>query len=697
MATDSDLYQSVPFEIQTVIEVPAGTTASEIQSIIDTAPPGALIQLAAGQYTIDQTLLLQRSDIALLGSGEGETVLKASSSLKSDSVIQIGHELYRPEYTGNFELDKSASVGSSTLRLDDADGLQAGDTLWLERENTDDFFDEIGDTQWQKDKPLRTSLVTVVDVDGDTVTFEPPLSFDFDPDETTVRRIETVENVALGGFTIEGAYGEADPSKFSNTKSSASGQAAVSVAGTENATLFNIDIEDTASMGFVFAKSLYVDASHLTVDGAHNKGGGGEGYAVWIRDVYNSEFTDLSVYDTRHAVVFASYTSATGNYVHVADTNRDINFHGGRDHGNKVVVDNSVREGAEQSYMAWVAFVNEGTSYGAPTDPDANEVTFRNVVGTSKGDWINAHEDGATIDGAGGSDLIRGGAGNDSLFGNEGHDRFVGLEGFDLIDGGSGTDVLQVDLERSETTLLKTTEGYLLYAGTGAALLTGVETLDLLDGSYSLSGAPQTDGFYTLDHDLVFAAGANGWQRATVTDSTLMGEGLEAVKLSGGKDVTIVGNELANNVISGSGDDVITGLGGDDRLFGKSGDDILDGGDGDDFLNGDHGNDVLIGGNGNDVLLGRRGEDLFIASGGSNVVQDFDVDEDSFLFDDLSSAQIEDALLSFLNTGRGRNGLEIEELLGGNGYVSLTSAAGDNLTLENVSVQDLLGSDSLFA
>ena len=65
----------------------------------------------------------------------------------------------------------------------------------------------------------------------------------------------------------------------------------------------------------------------------------------------------------------------------------------------------------------------------------------------------------------------------------------------------------------------------------------------------------------------------------------------------------IYGDESANNLIGGPGNDQLYGLGGNDTLTGDAGDDILDGGDGDDFLQGDL-NENNISVTGNDVMVG---------------------------------------------------------------------------------------------
>ena len=103
-------------------------------------------------------------------------------------------------------------------------------------------------------------------------------------------------------------------------------------AGTAGLKLFDVTSHDVPSLGVNVASSTKAQIDGITMTGAHNKGEGGNGYALQIRDVYDSSFTNLSDMDMRHSVVFASWTSAAGNFVHVSQTDRDINFHGGRDH-----------------------------------------------------------------------------------------------------------------------------------------------------------------------------------------------------------------------------------------------------------------------------------------------------------------------------------------------------------------------------
>ena len=91
-------------------------------------------------------------------------------------------------------------------------------------------------------------------------------------------------------------------------------------------------------------------------------------------------------------------------------------------------------------------------------------------------------------------------------------------------------------------------------------------------------------------------------------------------------------------IFAGAGNDVIdltsvtfgASAGVAARLYGEAGDDVLWSGRGNDFLLGGEGNDRLNGGVGNDELTGGLGADIFefTSTSGSDVITDFDVDND---------------------------------------------------------------------
>ena len=95
--------------------------------------------------------------------------------------------------------------------------------------------------------------------------------------------------------------------------------------------------------------------------------------------------------------------------------------------------------------------------------------------------------------------------------------------------------------------------------------------------------------------------------------------------------VVLQGNNLANTLTGGAGNDVLLGLGGNDtlnglagadQLFGGTGNDILNGGDDNDVLNGEDGNDTLNGGLGADVMNGGAGNDTFVVDNVGDLVNE---------------------------------------------------------------------------
>ncbi|MHA6345144.1 calcium-binding protein [Roseivivax sp. CAU 1761] len=409
-----------------VIHVTADITSYALQRTIDTAPSGATIELGTGYYGLLRPLRIDRDDIAIVGAGSGETVLGAKQ-LDGPAIV-IGSQDQGPK----LGLAGDAAEGSRKIAVDSGHGLAAGDWIEVVRANTPDFYDEIGDTLWQKDKsPLRTSLVQVEAVAGDEITLATGLHFDFVAEESHLRRVDLAEGVTLGGISVDYGLGRAEPGRFENTLPEFHRDAVIEVAGTAGLQLFDIAADDVPSHGLNVALSSGLNADSLSFGGAHNRGPGGNGYAVQLRDVFDSQLTGLSDSGMRHSVTFASYQSAVGNVVHIAETDRDVNFHGGRDHGNVVRVDRMIRD-ADLDHMSPSVFFNSGTSYGAPTDAGANRVEISELVGSRRSDVVS---------GTSGSDRLDGARGDDWLSGGDGDDVLIGGDGDDLLFGGAGRDV----------------------------------------------------------------------------------------------------------------------------------------------------------------------------------------------------------------------------------------------------------------
>lgn len=456
------------------VTIGPSTTAVELQALIDSAPEGAIIRLAEGDYRFDTAIDIKRSDISLVGAGSGETrITFTQESLAKGDLNAFLVESKSTQFAGYLKQD--VPLGSDTLSLKTDHGLQVGDTVRIWQDNTAEYLDAIGDTSWrQMDAPLRTSMAKVVSVEGGTVTLDRGVHFNFEGEAAKVQRIDALENVTLKGFSVGYELGTPDKGVFENVLPELIDYQAIKLNGTVGAVVNDIEVLDGPSTAFEFALSLDLVADSLGAHGAHNKGGGGNGYAFELRESYDGNFSHLEDSGMRHSVLFASWRSSVGNDIHVLSTDRDINFHGGQDHSNTVHVEQSIRDAAVDSKSTTVWYNNGGETFGAITEAGANQVLFDYVVGSRRGDEIHGTDNGVYLDGAGGDDRLFGGAGHDILRGGAGND---------LIDGGDGFDAAWFEKSFHDYVIRYQEDGSLAVEGSGDKnVLVGIEAAVFADG-----------------------------------------------------------------------------------------------------------------------------------------------------------------------------------------------------------------------
>ena len=225
-------------------------------------------------------------------------------------------------------------------------------------------------------------------------------------------------------------------------------------------------------------------------------------------------------------------------------------------------------------------------------------------IGTAAANHFRGQGGGDYFNGRGGNDLLDGGNDGDILYGEGGNDTIIGGAGQDYLDGGAGIDTV-------------------VYAGSSAAV-----RIDLADGSArggDADGPAQIVGRGTvIRHDILV-----GFENAVGSYF----------------DDHITGDNRANALSGGAGDDTLSGGGGTDTLNGAAGRDTADyataatgvrvdlsrnrsegdiyvsienaaGSGSDDRLAGNGGANVLTGQGGNDNLRGGDSDDTLFGDFG---------------------------------------------------------------------------------
>ncbi|MFN6478681.1 beta strand repeat-containing protein [Nostoc sp. DedQUE07] len=263
-----------------------------------------------------------------------------------------------------------------------------------------------------------------------------------------------------------------------------------------------------------------------------------------------------------------------------------------------------------------------------------------------------------------GANKLSGGDGNDSLFGSSGNDILLGGAGDDTLDGGAGIDTLNGGVGNdiytvdnvsdiiteglnSGTDLVKSAVNWVLGENFENLTLTGSATIgtgnsldNILVGNAAANTLTGGDG-----NDSLFGSSGNDTLLGGTSDDTLDGgTGIDSLNGGVGNDTYIVdnvsdiiveglnagtdlvnssvnwvlGDNLENLTLIGTGAITATGNGLNNILIGNTGANTLSGGDGNDNLFGGSGNDSLLGGVGNDSLFGGIGKDTLTGGGGQD-------------------------------------------------------------------------------
>ncbi len=417
-----------------IIDIAPGISAARLNDIIDTAPSGTEIQFTAGLFHFNQPIHINRSDISLKGSGSNRTTFifnHASNAPNKNGIMVLGGT-----HIQKSPLAASSKRGSHVIKLQLGHGFSAGDVLHVSQPNTKAYLAQNNwdNVSWKEaaNRPFREQLHIVENVDGNTITLKTPLAYNFEKGVSLAYSTRLLKNISISGFTVSYAFGVADPNLFENSLPLTSSARAISLDGTRNLSLFDVNIFNSASKGLYIARSIGAKITNLTIRGSHNKGGGGNGYGVELHEAFNNQLNNLKIFDMRHSIIFSAWHAETGNSIHIADTNRDINFHGSPDRKNTVIVDRarqSYRSGSRKN--VWRLVSAGGTNHAETDFMASNRVEFTKARASRNHDTLYASIHGAKLEA---------GDGNDVLIGNDGDDLLVGGPRRDRLTGGGGSD-----------------------------------------------------------------------------------------------------------------------------------------------------------------------------------------------------------------------------------------------------------------
>ncbi|MDO9008706.1 MAG: calcium-binding protein, partial [Thiobacillus sp.] len=248
-----------------------------------------------------------------------------------------------------------------------------------------------------------------------------------------------------------------------------------------------------------------------------------------------------------------------------------------------------------------------------------NSVTFSDNSSLSLYGLLNARVTQAlTLNGTDTNDHIFGGAGDDSLIGLGGSDSLYGGDGNDVLNGGSGADIL---LGGSGNDI------YMLDSLSGGDYINDQQGVNVIRFAADITPENLTASVQEVAGESSLTLRVDGQEVATISSGLdfYRFEFANLPQMSAAEFLlayvtdprTTSGDENANVLLGGRGDDA---------LYGNDGDDVLQAGAGDDLLSGDYGNDDLTGGVGNDHLLGGLGSDIYRYNlgDGQDVIEEWD-------------------------------------------------------------------------
>ena len=299
-------------------------------------------------------------------------------------------------WKGGIVVTQNASAGDTTLTVQSTSGIQAGRPLWVGAPNTEKMYQEQGvdSSDWRWFEYMRQQIFTVTAVSGSTITLDRPLEFDVPRDSTAdgssaidgkvrdakVIPLQVVEGVGFEDFYLTQLVPGHNPSQAAFNYNNIDHYRAMHglvFKWVDNGYVDNVRTYMTGSHAIVTEMSRHIQIQNSYLDGAWNKGKGGNGYfrfsKSWFGLVQNNTLRGL-----RHLAV---QWSSSHNVIQNNDIDGDLNLHGGWERYN-LFQNNTVRvpyehrdcnpncsPGAETWYPIWWGAGQHAGGWSGATGP----------------------------------------------------------------------------------------------------------------------------------------------------------------------------------------------------------------------------------------------------------------------------------------------------------------------------------------
>ena len=307
--------------------------AAPLQALLDKegGRGSVILRLPAGRLDFHTPLVIRHGDVSISGAGAERTRIVSHLRTPAQAVITVQGR--RGSALGH--LAESLKGDATTVRVEaDMSSLEPGDLLWIRQPNDAVLFDRLGSVQWRREQPfLRQALLPVASVDGSQVRVMHPAGITFDADMAEAVRVQPVRDVRLSDFAIEQLVAGRDIAQVAYRYENLAPEVAVDgirLEWTEGVRIERVAIHAAGRHPVSIEHSHGFQLRDCVIDGAWNKGEGGNGYLRIARS-FRGTVENCEVRNIRH---IALQWSSAHNKLRNLRSEVDINFHGGYSHHN---------------------------------------------------------------------------------------------------------------------------------------------------------------------------------------------------------------------------------------------------------------------------------------------------------------------------------------------------------------------------